>query len=94
MLLVNSAVDMSTDDKYHRTDFLDAGQPGFEDHLSFSMRTNAELLQFGLSKSRVLTSVSVAEDRSTFEQPTDEALMAMLRDGAGPCSTLRVNFRC
>jgi RNA polymerase sigma-70 factor (ECF subfamily) len=82
MLLIKSAVDMSTDDKYHLADSPDVGQPGFEDHLSFpSMRTNAELLPFGVSKSRVLKSVSVAEDRSTFEQPTDEALMTMLRDG-------------
>jgi len=51
--------------------------------LSFSSaRTNAEILPFGLSKSRLLTSVSApAEDHSTVERASDEALMAMLRDG-------------
>jgi RNA polymerase sigma-70 factor (ECF subfamily) len=51
--------------------------------LSFSStRTNAQILPFGLSKSRLLTSaLAQAEDRSTAEQASDEALMAMLRDG-------------
>lgn len=51
--------------------------------MSFSSaRTNAEILPFGLSKSRLLTSVSApAEDHLTVERASDEALMAMLRDG-------------
>ena len=51
--------------------------------MSFSStRTNAQILPFGLSKSRLLTSaLAQAEDRSTAEQASDEALMAMLRDG-------------
>ena len=50
--------------------------------MSFSStRTNAEILAFGLSKGRPLTPVSVHETRTTVEQSTDEALLAMLQDG-------------
>ena len=52
-------------------------------HLSFlSTRTNVGLLTFGLAKSRPLEpGTAKVEDRSTVEQASDEALMAMLRDG-------------
>lgn len=50
--------------------------------MSFSStRTNAEILPFGLSKSRLSTPVSSQEDRSIVGQSSDEALMAMLQDG-------------
>ena len=50
--------------------------------MSFSStRTNTEILPFGPPKSRLLTPVSGHEDRSTIEQFSDEALMAMVRDG-------------
>ncbi len=53
--------------------------------MSFSStRTNAEFLPFGLAKSRLLRPVSAQDqdkDRSTPEPDSDEALMAMLRDG-------------
>src|ERR1700681_122291 len=54
-----------------------------EVHLSFlSTRTNVGLLTFGLAKSRPLEpGTAKVEDRSTVEQASDEALMAMLRDG-------------
>jgi RNA polymerase sigma-70 factor (ECF subfamily) len=50
--------------------------------LSFSStRTNAEILPFGLSKNTPLALVSGHEDRSTVEQSSDEALMALLPCG-------------
>ena len=51
--------------------------------MSFSStRTNAEFLAFGLAKSKPLRPESAQdEDRSTVDQASDEALMAMLSDG-------------
>jgi Sigma-70 region 2 len=45
------------------------------------MRTNAEILPFGLPKNTPLTLVSGHKGRSTVEQSSDEALMALLPDG-------------
>ncbi len=85
MLLVNPAVDMSTDYKYHLANLrllLVGRKLGFEVHLSFSTtRTNEEVLPFGLSKGRRFRPAFIHENRSTSEQFSDETLMAMLRNG-------------